>query len=115
MSEALSKFGSIVVMGGRDEGLRVADSILDGSAKPPMRRNLAEALSHLSDVDREHVRAVVRAGVDAAIHGLLFNLTSDDGIEISVDGVKLTEESDGLHGDYVTELGWIGMFSAYPE
>lgn len=115
MSDALDKLGLIVVQGGRDEGLRVADSILDGTAKAPSRRSLAETVAGFTDRDREQVRAVVRAAVDAAIHGILFGLYSEEDVDIVVDGVNVKAESNGLHGDYMTEFGWVGAYSAYPE
>lgn len=112
MDETLESFGRIVATQGRDQGLDEMEMVLSGRAKAPVLAAMTEKLKRLGPEELDAVRETVRASIDAAIHGLLFTLYSEDKVELVLNGVSLKDVSDGLHVDY---FGWVGKYSKYPE
>jgi hypothetical protein len=115
MSEALENFGRIVAKQGRDRGLDELEKMLNGQAKAPAIAAIAEKLNGVGIEHRDSIRAAARAAIDAALHGLLFSLYENEKVDLIVDGVSLRSVSDGYEGDYLTQQGWIGRYSKYPE
>jgi hypothetical protein len=114
MSEVLDDFGNVVT-GARDGALDRLEQLIDGRAKAPGLQHLVQKLRALSGADQDLVREVVRESIDDAFHGLLFNLYMDERIALTFDRADLKAVSDGFHGDYLTEEGWLGRFSKHPH
>jgi hypothetical protein len=113
MSEALDDLGKLVT-GARDSALNNLELLIDGRARAPALQQLVQKLRALGPAERDLIREVVRESLDDAFHGLLFKLYMDDRVSLTLDGADLKAASDGFHGDYLTEEGWLGRFSKHP-
>ena len=116
MDKRLDKFGELVMTRMRDRAFDYIDEALKGEWKAPSLRKLQRALATLDTKQKDIVRRGVRAAVDKGIHDLLFALQEtgdEDEISVMIDGKKITDLSDGLHGEPFGAEGWQGRFSEY--
>ncbi|MGQ0531326.1 MAG: hypothetical protein ACT4OF_01370, partial [Caulobacteraceae bacterium] len=107
------RFGELVAAA-RDSALDQFERLLSGAAKAPSLQALSAKLDAFDAEQHQVIREAVRDAVDCAFHDLLFTLHSDDRVSLVFTDVDLKETSDGLHGDYVSEFGWVGRFSKHP-
>jgi hypothetical protein len=119
MSDALDKFGELVVTQLRDRALEFFDMLAAGKWKAPRLLTLQDELAGLSDEQRRIVRRCVVDAVDVGMHDFLFALVTahdfDEGIEVLVDGENVVELSDQLNGEQFGENGWIARFGKYSQ
>jgi hypothetical protein len=119
MNQILDKFGEFYVRNLRDKMLQDIDMLLSGSWKAPAVQNLQNKLAELPEDSRDLIREVAEHMVLTGMHDLLFALqeqADDDGsIRLTVDGVEVAKESDGMHGEIFSDEGWIARFSQYPQ
>jgi len=117
VSEALDRFGRLVMETLRDRAFETADMILSGDSKAPSLATLQAGLARLDDGERELARRLVRIVLDSAIHDFLFALhelhEADRPILLLADGEDVAASSDGLHGEAFGDTGWQSRFSRY--
>jgi hypothetical protein len=119
MNQSLDKFGEFYVRNLCDKMLQDIDMLLSGSWKAPAVLNLQNKLAELPEDSRDLIREVAEHMVVTGMHDFLFALqeqADDDGsIRLTVDGVEVAKESDGMHGEIFSDEGWIARFSQYPH
>ena len=118
MNQSLDKFGEFYVRNLRDKMLQDLDMLLSSSWKSPSILNLQNRISELPEHSRDLIREVVEHIVMTGMHDLLFALQAesdnDGAIRLTVDGVEVAKESDGMHGEIFSDEGWIARFSQHP-
>jgi hypothetical protein len=118
MNQSLDKFGEFYVRNLRDKMLQDLDMLLSGSWNAPGVQDLQQRLVALPEDGRALIREVAEHMVVTGMHDLLFALQeeadNDDAIRLTVDGVEVAKESDGMHGEIFSDEGWIARFSQYP-
>lgn len=118
MTKPLALFGNLVMKALRDEALQFFEGLVDYRLKAPALQSLQDKLDSFSPEQLNVIRGCVRASVDEGIHSFLFALHNacEEGIlEITVNGKRITDLSDGLHGELFTEDGWQARFSQFGE
>lgn len=117
MSEPLDKLGRLVVEKLRDRAIDFTVMLQDGKWKAPALAELQRAAAGMDPEAKQVVLAIVRQAIDDGIHDFLFALgeAADEGeLALLIDGTDVTKESDGLHGEYVSDDGWAARFSRFP-
>ena len=119
MSEHLDRFGEFVVQNLRDKMLHDLEMLLSGSWKAPNAQGIQQWLANMSEADREQIRDLAEHLVTTGMHDLLFALQeqadTDGPICVTVGGVDVARQSDGMHGEIFSDDGWIARFSRYPK
>ena len=117
--DPLSEFGRVVIVKLRDRGIDHLDKLLAGKAKAPAFRKLQGELKSLDQEQRALLRRAFVTSLDSALHDFLFALQeqNDSGgrVAVLVDGSRIAEASDGLHGELFTEDGWFARCSRHGE
>jgi hypothetical protein len=118
MNQSLDKFGEFYVRNLRDKMLQDLDMLLSGSWNAPGVQDLQQRLVALPEDCRALIREAAEHMVVTGMHDLLFALQeeadNDGAIRLTVDGVEVAKESDGMHGEIFSDEGWIARFSQYP-
>jgi len=82
-------------------------------------KKLQGELKSLDQEQRALLRRAFVTSLDAALHDFLFALQeqNDSGGRgvVLVDGSRIAEASDGLHGELFTEDGWFARYSRHGE
>lgn len=111
MSNELTYFGKKLIEEVRDRTIRGVDLRLKGAMKDEESIKLAGLIKTMSKQDKTVISQIIPLTVDLCIHNLLCMLEDDKDINISVNGIDVIEESDGLAGELYTEDGWILNYS----
>jgi hypothetical protein len=118
MSDALDKFGMVVVENFFDRSVDNYLLLRDGRLKAKSELHLQNEFSKLSAETISLVDVVVLRLLTGAVHDILFAVQDAHdrglGLELRVDGVDVAKESGMLHGECVGETGWIARFSRHP-
>jgi len=117
--DPLSEFGRLLMVKLRDRGIDRLDKMLAAKAKAPALQKLQGELKSLDQEQRLLLRRAFVTSLDSAIHDFLFALQeqndSDGRVAVLVDGSRIAEASDGLHGELFTEDGWFARYSKHGE
>lgn len=117
--DPLSEFGRVLMVKLRDRGIDHLDRMLAAKAKAPALQKLQGELESLDQEQRALFRRAFVTSLDSAIHDFLFALQEqhDSGgrVAVLVDGSRIAEASDGLHGELFTEDGWFARYSRHGE
>ena len=117
--EALDEAGRFLMSNLRDPGIDFIDGLVAGRWKAPALQALQAEVVGLSDANKRLLRRAFVAGIDGAIHDLLFKLTEradyEADIQLVVDGRDVVPLSDGLQGELFGDEGWRARFSRYGE
>ena len=112
----LDKFGKLITQNLRDSSLNRYLSIESGKLKSKECMELSEELSKFSEAQLEIIKKLITNCIDTGLHDFLFAIEEiQDELEISVNGEKILDSSDGLQGEIFTEDGWLAKFSNYGE
>lgn len=99
----LDKFGDFIIKNLRDKAIEQNEMLIAGKLKGMKIKELQDRVSRLSSGQRDVVREVVRDVLDTTLHDLLFAIQEAHelslGLEISVDGINIAEESGMLNGE----------------
>jgi hypothetical protein len=113
----LDKFGEFVVTKFRDPAIDHADGLLAARWKAPGLQALQADLRRLTVEQRALVRRCVITALDGGLHDFLFALQEEHdagaAIVLTVDGLPVAAESDGLHGEPYGDDGWFARFSKH--
>lgn len=117
--DPLSEFGRVLMVELRDRGIDRLDRLLAAKAKAPALQKLQGELESLDPKQRALLRRAFVTSLDSALHDFLFALQeqNDSGgrVAVLVDGSRIAEASDGLHGGLFTEDGWFARYSMHGE
>ena len=96
----------------------IINSYLDiETGSSAINKDLHEVLKTLSNEQKEAIFNTVLHSVDSGIHDFLFKLQElhEDGHETGLyeNGINIASESDGLHGELLTEDGWFHKYSQH--
>lgn len=117
--DPLSEFGRVLMVKLRDRGIDHLDKMLAAKAKAPALQKLQGELKSLDQQQRALLRRAFVTSLDSALHDFLFALQeeNDSGgrVAVLVDGSRIADASDGLHGELFTQDGWFARYSKHGE
>lgn len=111
MNINLELFGSIFIDEVRDRTIRVFDKKIEGFMKDAASQALFEEIQTLDESQRQILYRIIEQVTDLSIHNMLNMFEEHEEIKLLLNGVNLTEESDGLAGVLYTVDGWISRYS----
>jgi len=115
-SEALDRFGELLVRKVRNEAIDDWRMIVDGTMCSQRAQRLRDLLSIFDSEQKERFMELAPEIVDSVLHHLLWMLEQTEDVDVGVrlaDGRlrSVRDESDGLSGELYGDHGWIARFS----
>ncbi|EEF59987.1 hypothetical protein [Pedosphaera parvula] len=90
-----------------------------GAYKTPALQELQRDIMSLAVETKKLLLECIADSIHATTHDFLFALQEAHdrklGIEVTVDGVNIAAESDGLQGELFGDNGWVAKYSKYPN
>ena len=117
MSKELDYLGDFLMKHFRDVALECAEGLCEGRFDSPGHRRFQEELEPLPPQTKKLIQESLAYCLDGAMNDFLFHLDAEgrkgDRIEVLVDGVEVTELTEGLHRDLHGDEGWQNRFSKF--
>jgi hypothetical protein len=113
----LDKFGKFMVENLRDRALEQNQMLLNGDLRGQNIQELQSRIASLPAEQRELIARLAKDLIDTAMHDILYAFQDahdrDLGIEVTVDGANVADESGMLNGEHLGSNGWIDRFSKF--
>lgn len=116
----LDEFGRFLMVAIRDRTISDCQRFIAGEPVGARAPDLQAALASLPTEARDALSDLVGYVVDHAIHYLLHEVDTMEGIDIVLlteDGTQISvkETSDGLAGELYGNRGWLATFARFPS
>lgn len=115
-TDALSRFGKLLMREVRDASISEWDKTLRGEMKDADSRRLHAMKAQLGEDCAAFTEKLIPAIVDTVLHHLLWTLETSDSLTLQLHAGDITCEnlaaaSDGLAGEVYGDKGWRARFS----
>lgn len=116
MSEALDKFGRVLMTQVRDATISDWHKLVTGNMKGERAQQIRAMFTSFSSEQRNVLLSLVPEVVDTVLHHLLWTLERVDDVRLAVkttegEVASIREQSDGLAGELYSTNGWIARYS----